>query len=70
MASFISVPSKKGYDVDLVKPLNNLISSYYSSCDQQIDLSGAIERINQLRSLCVSKTLDHRHESALEAYQK
>ena len=70
MTSFIYVPVKKGYDVDLVKPLNKLIASYYSNCDNQIDLSQAIEELNRLRSSCVSKAIDYKHESALELYQK
>ena len=70
MTSFIYVPVKKGYDVDLVKPLNKLIATYYSSSDNQVDVSQSIEELNRLRASCISKTIDYKHESALELYQK
>lgn len=70
MSSFIFVPPKKGYEVDVAKPLNNLIASYYSSSDQRVDLSAAVEQLTKLRNACVSKTVDFKHESTIEAYQK
>lgn len=70
MTCLINIPLKKGYDVDLVKPLNNLISSYYSSSENQIDVSVPIEQLNKLRQSCVSKNLDIKNENSLELYQK
>ncbi|RWS11515.1 programmed cell death 6-interacting protein-like protein, partial [Dinothrombium tinctorium] len=70
MASFFGVPLKKSYDVDLTKPLKNLISSFYSSSDEPIDLSDAIEHLNKSRSSCVSRSLDPKHESSLELLEK
>ena len=70
MSSFIFIPAKKGYELDILKPLNDLIASYYSSSDQSVDLSGAIEQLSRLRNACVSKTIDLKHESTLETYQK
>lgn len=70
MSSFIFAPNKKGYEVDIIKPLNNLIASHYSNCDQRLDLTSAVEQLARLRNTCVSKTLDFKHDSSLEAYQK
>lgn len=70
MTCLINIPVKKGYEVDLVKPLKNLISSYYSSSDNQVDVSGPIEQLNKLRQSCVSKNLDIKNEGSLELYQK
>jgi len=70
MTCLINIPVKKGYEVDLVKPLKNLIESYYSSSDTQADFSVAIEQLNKLRQSCVSKNLDIKNEGSLELYQK
>lgn len=70
MTCLINIPVKKGYEVDLVKPLNNLIQSYYSSSENQIDVSAPIEQLNKLRQSCVSRNLDVKNDATLELYQK
>ncbi|RWS31992.1 programmed cell death 6-interacting protein-like protein [Leptotrombidium deliense] len=70
MASLFGIPLKKSYDVDLVKPLKNMISSFYSSSDDPLDLNDAIEHLNKSRSNCVSRSLDPKHESSLELLEK
>lgn len=70
MASFVAVPLKKTSEVDLVKPLKNLIASYYSSSDEPVDFNEAIEAFNKMRSNSTSKGLDYKHESSVELLEK
>lgn len=58
------VPLKKASDIDILKPLKNLITSRYQTADQESYVS-AINDLARLRSSAVCRTLDN-HESSLE----
>jgi len=47
------VPLKKGSEVELVKPLKNLISSTYSTADKPEDYTDAISELHRLRQFSV-----------------
>jgi len=64
MASFIAVPLKRTWEVDLIKPLKTFISDTYSGSDSE-DFDQALNEFNKLRNSTVSKSMD-KHESALE----
>lgn len=65
MADLISVPLKKPSDVDLVKPLKNLIQSRYSTADKPEDYSEAIAELAKIRSNAVWRVFE-KFESSLE----
>lgn len=65
MADLIAVPLKKPSDVDLVKPLKNLIQSRYSTADKPEDYSDAINELSKLRSNAVWRAFE-KFESSLE----
>uniref|UniRef100_T1JEE2 BRO1 domain-containing protein n=1 Tax=Strigamia maritima TaxID=126957 RepID=T1JEE2_STRMM len=65
MAGFIAVPLKKTSEVELVKPLKNLIASTYSTADNPEDYSEALNELNKLRMNATWRTLD-KHESSLD----
>lgn len=65
MATFLAVPLKKTYEIDLVKPLKHVISSSYNSADNPVDYSESLNELSKLRTTATWKTLD-KHESALE----
>ncbi len=69
MLSFIAVPLKKTYDVDLVKSLKDVLSSHYGGEDRE-ELKQKLTNLNKMRANCTSKTLDIKHESALEMLEK
>lgn len=58
------IPLKKASDIDVLKPLKNLITSRYQTADQESYVS-AINDLSRLRSSAVCRTLDN-HESSLE----
>ena len=58
MTDLLSVPLKKASEVDLGKPLKNLISSLYSTSDRPEDFSSAISELSRTRSQALSKNLD------------
>ncbi|RUS90047.1 hypothetical protein EGW08_002160 [Elysia chlorotica] len=64
MASFISVPLKKTYEVDLVKPLRTFIQNTFSQANPD-DYNQALADFNKLRNTTVVKSVD-KHESALD----
>ena len=65
MAScFVSVPTKRTWEVDLLKPLKSFISDTYSGPDSD-DLDQALNEFNKLRNSTISKAND-KHESSLE----
>lgn len=70
MASFIAIPLKKTYEVDLVKPLKDVISNQYSNSDDPEDFKQALQTLNKLRSNCTGKGLDPKSDSTLEALEK
>lgn len=63
-ADTFGVPLKKASDIDLLKPLKNLITSRYQTADQESYVS-AINDLARLRNSAVCRTLDN-HESSLE----
>lgn len=65
MSEFISIPPKKPTDVDLVKPLKNIISSHYNTSDNPDSYNNAIEEFNKLRSQAIWKVYE-KYESSLE----
>jgi len=56
MTELLSVPLKRGSEVDLVKPMKNLIASTYSSADKPEDYSDALSDLSRLRAFCVRNT--------------
>lgn len=65
MAEVLAVPLKKPSDVDIVKPLKNLISSSYSTTDHPQDYSEAINEFNKLRTNAIWRVFE-KYESSLE----
>lgn len=65
MAELISVPLKKPSEVDIVKPLKNLIQSRYSTADKPEDCSEAINEFSKLRNNAIWKAFE-KYESSLE----
>lgn len=65
MASFICIPLKKTYELDLVKPLKDAMLSQ-SASDDASQLEAALNSLNNMRKVCTAKTLDIKHESSLE----
>ncbi|KAI1289744.1 Programmed cell death 6-interacting protein [Halotydeus destructor] len=70
MASFVAVPLKRSSEVDMVKPLKNLIASYYSTSDEPVNYDEAIEAFNKMRSTATSKHVDVKHEGTVEQLEK
>ena len=60
----LGVPLKKASDVDVLKPLKNLILSKYSTTESE-NYIAAINDLNKLRQNAVCRTLDY-HESSLD----
>ena len=71
MAEVLCIPLKKTSELDLVKPLKNIIASIFSTADNQESLkyTEAIQEFHKLRNNAVWKTLD-KHESSLEVLYK
>ncbi|XP_065157108.1 programmed cell death 6-interacting protein-like, partial [Atheta coriaria] len=65
MADFIAVPLKKPTDVDIVQPLKNLLQARYSTADQPLDYSDAINDLSKLRSNAIWRAFE-KYESSLE----
>jgi programmed cell death 6-interacting protein len=65
MAEVLAVPLKKPSDIDIVKPLKNLISSSYSTTDKPEDYVEAINELNKLRNNAVWRVYE-KYESSLE----
>ena len=68
MTELLSVPLKKSNDIDITKPLKNLISSTYSTADQPVDCTDAISDLQKLRN-GATKNPD-RSEASVEAMMK
>lgn len=65
MAELIAVPLKKPSDVDVIKPLTNLIKSAYSSADNQKDYTEAVTDFSKLRNNALWRAFE-KYESSLE----
>lgn len=63
MADLLAVPLKKSSDVDIVKPLKNLIQSTYNTGENNEDYSEAIEELGRLRANAIWKIFE---KSSLE----
>ncbi|CAH2040054.1 unnamed protein product, partial [Iphiclides podalirius] len=63
MADLLAVPLKKSSDVDIVKPLKNLIQSTYNTGENNVDYSDAIEELGRLRANAIWKVFE---KSSLE----
>uniref|UniRef100_A0A2P2HW37 Programmed cell death 6-interacting protein-like n=1 Tax=Hirondellea gigas TaxID=1518452 RepID=A0A2P2HW37_9CRUS len=60
----VGIPLKRGSDVDVLKPLKNLITSRYQAAEQESYIA-SINEFSKLRGNAVCRTLDY-HESSLE----
>ncbi|XP_063230755.1 programmed cell death 6-interacting protein [Bacillus rossius redtenbacheri] len=65
MADLLAVPLKKPSDVDIVKPLTNVISASYSTADKPQDFSEAINEFSKLRNNAIWRVFE-KYESSLE----
>nr|CAH7717144.1 unnamed protein product [Callosobruchus chinensis] len=65
MAELLSAPLKKPSDVDIVKPLKNLIQSRYSTADKPEDCSEAINEFSKMRTNALWKAFE-KYESSLD----
>lgn len=65
MADLISVPLKKPSEVELEKPLKNLIQSRYSTADKPEDCDNAVTEFAKLRNNAIWRAFE-KYESSLE----
>lgn len=65
MAELIAIPLKKPSDVDVVKPLTNVVKSTYSGPGNQKDYSDAIAELGKLRNNALWRAFE-KYESSLE----
>lgn len=65
MADILAVPLKKPSEVDVVKPLVNLIASTYSTADKPEDYGEQINEFSKLRNNAIWKAFE-KYESSLE----
>ncbi|XP_043258918.1 programmed cell death 6-interacting protein [Colletes gigas] len=65
MAELISVPLKKPSDVDVIKPLTNVIKSTYNGASNQKDYTEAITEFSKLRNNALWRAFE-KYESSLE----
>nr|CAD7255905.1 unnamed protein product [Timema shepardi] len=65
MAELIAVPLKKPTDVDIVKPLTNVISASYSTADKPLNFSEPINEFSKLRNNAIWRVFE-KYESSLE----
>lgn len=64
MVELLSIPLKKGTDLDLVKPLKTLIASTFSTADKPENYTDALSELQRLRQLSVRSP--DRTESSLD----
>lgn len=66
MSELLVVPLKKSSEVDVVKPLKNLIQSSYSGNDANaVDHSEAVNEFSKLRNTAIWKAFE-KYESSIE----
>lgn len=65
MAELIALPLKKPSDVDVIKPLTNVIKSTYNSADNPKDYTEAIADFSKLRNNALWRAFE-KYESSLE----
>jgi len=64
MATFLAIPMKKSYEVDMAGPIRTYISCTYSTTEMPTDFE-AINDFNKLRNKATIQIMD-RHENSLE----
>jgi programmed cell death 6-interacting protein len=69
MSELIVVPLKKPSEVEIGKPLKNLIQSAYSSADAVVDHTEAVNEFNKLRNTAIWKVFE-KYESSLDIIYK
>lgn len=69
MAELIAIPLKKPSDVDIIKPLTNVIKSTYSGGNNQKDYTEAIHDLSVLRNNALWRAFE-KYESSLEVIYK
>ncbi|KAK9879303.1 hypothetical protein WA026_004156 [Henosepilachna vigintioctopunctata] len=65
MAELLQVPLKKPSEIDVVKPLQNVIQSRFSTSDEPVDYSDAINEFAKIRSNAIWKAFE-KYESSLD----
>lgn len=65
MSELLVVPLKKPSEVDVVKPLKNLIQSSYNANDGNADHSEAINEFSKLRNTAIWKAFE-KYDTSLE----
>ena len=68
MTDIITVPLKRGIDVDLVRPMSRWIASTFSTADNPVDVSSSINELNKMRQIVAR--LSDRGEAGLLAAAK
>ncbi|XP_046967489.1 programmed cell death 6-interacting protein [Vanessa cardui] len=68
MADLLSVPFKKSSDVDIVKPLKNLIQSTYNTNETNDDYSDAINELSRLRTNAIWKVFEKSSLDVIYSY--
>ncbi|XP_047531932.1 programmed cell death 6-interacting protein [Vanessa atalanta] len=68
MADLLSVPFKKSSDVDIVKPLKNLIQSTYNTSETNDDYSDAINELSRLRTNAIWKVFEKSSLDVIYSY--
>ena len=64
MATFLAVPAKRTWEVDLVSPLKAFISMTFANASPEEYMPGLTE-VHRLRNNMINKSAD-KHESALD----
>lgn len=66
MSELLVVPLKKPSEVDVIKPITNLIQSAYNSAnDAAVDHSESVNEFSKLRNTAIWKAFE-KYESSLE----
>ena len=68
MTEVMGVPMKKATEIDITKPLKNLIASTYSTADQPVDCTDAISELQKLRTAAIKH--QDRSEASLDSMMK
>ncbi|CAH2085902.1 unnamed protein product [Euphydryas editha] len=68
MAELLSVPFKKSSDVDIVKPLKNLIQATYNTGENNEDFNDAINELNRLRTNAIWKVFEKSSLDVIYSY--
>ncbi|XP_060802122.1 programmed cell death 6-interacting protein [Amyelois transitella] len=68
MAELLFVPLKKSSDVDIVKPLKNLIQSTYNTGESHEDYSEALTELSRLRTNAIWKVFEKSSLEILYSY--